>query len=826
MAIPLRLLFVLLCLPWLAPVLAWAQADQIVYDDALQNSWQSFGWATLNFANSSPVHGGSKSISVVDPTTNYQALYLHHAAQDSSNLQSLRFWIYVTSSTTNPAVVQATRNGNPQTGVPLSNLTPNAWTQVTLSISSLGITNVADFDGFWIQNNTGGPATFYVDDITLVAVLAPNPVQVTVDASSMLRTLDGRIYGLNTAIWDAQLGTASSANLLSAMGTQVLRFPGGSASDDYDWQTNRSISSGSFQWASSAATLATTAAGHGAQACITVNYGNGTPEQAAAWVAWCNASSSNSTSLGVDAKGRDWKTAGFWASLRGAAPLGTDDGFNFLRLSHPTPFAFHDWEVGNENYGDWENDLHGTAGSGLTGSPHDPYTYAQYFVNFRAKMLAVDATIHIGAVAPAGEDSYGNGTHAVPNPNEGNSLHSGWTPVMLATLKSLGVAPHFIIYHSYAQEPGNESDSFLLQSTSSAAANAANLRKMITDYYPGSGGADIELQMTELNSVSYNPGKQSVSLVNGLFMADMLGQLSRTEFNACMWWDFRNGADSSQNNNASLYGWRNFGDYGLVASGDRGDTPVNTPYPPFYAAKLLTHWGRGGDQIVWASTNYSLLTAHAALLANGNLALLIVNKSPNTDFNTQITLSHFLPGATTATTFSYGKTNDLASSDLSTSSMSNASSTLAATFPSYSMTVIVLSKPQSFASWQTQKFTPTELSNPSISGANADPDHDGLSNLMEYALSFEPKTANPAGSPALGKMQVSGKNYLTLTFPKPRVIGDVQYIVQVSDDLHTWHSGGGYVVRVDDGSTDTAVYRDVSAIGDTPAHFMRLQVSQ
>jgi hypothetical protein len=50
--------------------------------------------------------------------------------------------------------------------------------------------------------------------------------------------------------------------------------------------------------------------------------------------------------------------------------------------------------------------------------------------------------------------------------------------------------------------------------------------------------------------------------------------------------------------------------------------------------------------------------------------------------------------------------------------------------------------------------------------------------------------------------------------------------VQVSDDLRNWHSGSSYVVRVDDGSTDTAVYRDVSAIGDTAAHFMRLQVSQ
>jgi hypothetical protein len=425
-----------------------------------------------------------------------------------------------------------------------------------------------------------------------------------------------------------------------------------------------------------------------------------------------------------------------------------------------------------------------------------------------------------------GEDSYGIGTHPVANPNEGGSTHTGWTPVMLATLKSLGVAPHFIIDHNYAQEPGNESDNVLLQASSSAASDAVNMRKTITDYYPGSGGAGIELQMTELNSVSYNPGKQSVSLVNGLFMADMLGQLARTEFNACMWWDFRNGSDSTQNNSASLYGWRSFGDYGLVASGDRGDTPVNTPYPPFYAAKLLTHWARSGDQVISVSTNYPLLAAHGALLANGNVALLLLNKDPANDYNVQVSLGSFLPGSLTATMYSYGKSNDLANSDLTTSTLNNVSSTITLTVPSYSMSVIVLQKPQSFAAWQAQKFTSAELADPTISGPNADPDHDGIPNLMEYALGLEPKSFASSGLPVPGQQQISGKNYLTLTFTKPRVIGDVQYTVLVSSDLKTWNSGPGYAVRIDDGSTDQAVFRDVTAIGDTPQHFMKLQVSQ
>ncbi len=52
-------------------LLVWAflsplvlRADQIVYDDALENGWMDWGWASINYNNTSPVHSGSKSISV------------------------------------------------------------------------------------------------------------------------------------------------------------------------------------------------------------------------------------------------------------------------------------------------------------------------------------------------------------------------------------------------------------------------------------------------------------------------------------------------------------------------------------------------------------------------------------------------------------------------------------------------------------------------------------------------------------------------------------------------------------------------------------------
>jgi alpha-N-arabinofuranosidase len=799
--------------------------NMVVYDDALESGWQNYGWATLNYTNSTPVQSGTASISVVDPGSSYGALYLGHTAFNPSPYQSLSFWVFPTVSGSNELAAQATLNGSAQPAVPLS-FTPaqvGNWQLITIPLASLGVAANPAFTGFWIQNITGAPLTFYVDTISLVAVPPPNPVALSVSPQTIIRTIDSRMYGVNLAMWDSNLIGAPTAAFLATMGTGAVRFPGGSGSDDYDWQTDRGVSNASFQWANNAATFASVTQAQGAQPFVTVNYGSGTPQEAAAWVAYYNGAASSTASLGVDAKGRNWNTVGYWASIRGAAPLATDDGYNFLRASHPAPFGFQYWEIGNECYGSWENDLHGVSGSGLTGVAHDPYTYAVAFQSYSSQMLAVDPAIHIGAVATPGEDSYSDGTHGVANPNEGNSIHTGWTPVVIATLKSLGVTPQFLIHHSYAQNPGNENDAVLLQAGSSLQSDAANLRSMITNY-AGTSGSSIELDVTELNSVSSNPGKQSTSLVNGLFMVDAIGNLANTEFNACTWWDLRNGGLTNDNNSSLLYGWREYGDYGVVSSGDVSGTPANTPYPSFYAAKLLTHWGRGGDSVVSTTSAYSLLSIYGAKLGNGSLALLVVNKHPTADLNARITLNNFTTGSTAAPIYSYGKPNDLAGADITSGTATLSGTAFTYTFPSYSMSVLVVKS--QFENWREQNFTAAQLSAWSVSGDTGDPAQDGMPNLTKYALGLNPNAPASSGLPAIGQVSLNGKTYLTLTFTDQAALTDIAYTVQVSTDLQNWKSGSLYTVRTDNGSTGTAVFRDLTAIEDAPRQFMRLSVTR
>src|ERR1700733_2642198 len=150
------------------------RANQVVYDDALENGWQNWSWATVNFSSASPnpVHSGNYAISV--NCTNYQALYLHNTPFSSSLYTNLTFWINGGSGG-QPLKVQATTNtvalNTSYTFTPAAGV----WQQIIIPLSALGITNQPNMDGFFIQGNSSVQlATFYVDDISLVTnVITP-----------------------------------------------------------------------------------------------------------------------------------------------------------------------------------------------------------------------------------------------------------------------------------------------------------------------------------------------------------------------------------------------------------------------------------------------------------------------------------------------------------------------------------------------------------------------------------------------------------------------------------------------------------------------------
>ena len=392
----------------------------------------------------------------------------------------------------------------------------------------------------------------------------------------------------------------------------------------------------------------------GAQVFITANYGTGTPGEAAAWVLSANVTN--------------------------------QCGFRY-------------WEIGNECYGTWETDSHAVQ--------HDPYTYATNAAAYIQQMKAADPAIKIGVVAVPGEDSYiNNSNHFAVNPVTGQT-HYGWTPVMLATLKNLGVTPDFLIYHFYPQytaEPVStsppsacgDSDPLLLQVADTSytkgwtdwASAAASLRLQITDYIgSGSPVTNIELCCTENNSDSSGGGKQLSSLVNALYLADSMGRLMQTEFNSYLFWDLRNGASSAGSYDPTLYGWRTEGDFGVIT----GSAACN---PPYYSMKLMQYFIRPGDTVLDATSDYVLLSAYAARKADGALTMLVINKDTTTYFNAQISLTNFFPWAN-ATVQSYGIPQDQAAEydqslslqGIATTNFPAANTNFTYSFPALSLTL-------------------------------------------------------------------------------------------------------------------------------------------
>src|SRR5262249_9154308 len=155
------------------------------------------------------------------------------------------------------------------------------------------------------------------------------------------------------------------------------------------------------------------------------------------------------------------------------------------------------------------------------------------------------------------------------------------------------------------------------------------------DYF-GAGGENIELVCTENNSNSGSQGKQSTSLVNALYYADSLSQLMQTEFNGFIWWDLRNGADTSGSFDPVLYGWRPKSELRMLDG-------LSNRYPTFYAAKLMQYFARPGDMVIPATSDYLQLAATAVRHTNGTVTLLAINKDSSATMNAAISLAGFRP---------------------------------------------------------------------------------------------------------------------------------------------------------------------------------------
>jgi hypothetical protein len=524
--------------------------------------------------------------------------------------------------------------------------------------------------------------------ICATAANAQTTATVSVNAGTPLGTIPTIAFGVNTPVWGSLIiASPTIEGDVNQLGANIVRYPGGTVSDMFHWANDTvtttnpaNVYLGPFNTyaapAMSFANFMTMIGKTSAQPMITVNYGTdiagtgpGDPTEAAAWVTYANVTNK---------------------------------------------YAIKYWEIGNEVYGNgeygaattsggattytgnyWEPDLHslllppnpmGTSSSATNieraGLPAlGPTAYGTNALTYISDMKAADPTIKVGVVLTA--PGFWPDASAPGNPSP------AWNP---GVLQACGSKIDFVVVHWYPENPGFETDAGLLSSTTAIANMVATLKQEITQYC-GTNAPNVQIFVTETNSVSSTPGKQSVSLVSGLFLPDNIMSWLEAGAQNVDWWSLFNSLDEPYgvtndlegNMSSSLYGASLFGDYGLLSSGTAPEPAADTPFPSYYGYAMIPYLGHPGDTMVSSSTSSTLVASHAVQQANGNLAVLLINKDPANTNTVNVSVAGYEP-AQSAMEYTYGE----GSTAITSSTLTNAGPSFATTIAPYSLNTIVM----------------------------------------------------------------------------------------------------------------------------------------
>lgn len=131
--------------------------------------------------------------------------------------------------------------------------------------------------------------------------------------------------------------------------------------------------------------------------------------------------------------------------------------------------------------------------------------------------------------------------------------------------------------------------------------------------------------------------------------------------------------------------------------------------------------------------------------------------------------------------------------------------------------------------WLGHHFSAAERLQTSVGTLVADPDRDGLPNLLEYALGLDPRNTSPASAhPLSSNVEIGGQRFLALTIERPAGgLPDLVYTPEISDDLVIWRRDSGAIITSDpvpNGTRETLTYRTALPASPGERIFLRLSV--
>ncbi|MBV9446166.1 MAG: hypothetical protein JO345_09760 [Streptosporangiaceae bacterium] len=422
--------------------------------------------------------------------------------------------------------------------------------------------------------------------------------------------LSSSALGLNAAPWDYIYAAGTSAGggvdviqpLLAAAHIGLLRYGGGSYADFYGWQTNSDIqnclpfnTTASFVVTSTGCArsdslgfdqFSAQAKAVGARSFVTVNYGSGTTEDAAAWVAHSRATSGDSVAL---------------------------------------------WEVGNENYGCWEVNnwlakppasFQGytpntyTTVNGVFENPTCPQTtegnaagtqtlatsYAANALPFLRAMKNADPSARIGV--PWAFPSQVLGA-SVPDNAEWNNTVLGQDGRYVSFVD----AHYYPFFFGGSTGGSNPTDQQVLQTLMSVPSLYRQIRTELDAYAPRAGVVVGE------TGVSNNETTTVCTPTGALFAAgDVLSWLSAGA-RSVDWWDMNNYGNTGTTCTNP--------DYGMFTS---GSPPVTeTPYYGYVLASVLAQ--PHAVLSAMGTSDPADVLAYRSLLSGGKTAVAFINTS-------------------------------------------------------------------------------------------------------------------------------------------------------------------------------------------------------
>jgi len=465
----------------------------------------------------------------------------------------------------------------------------------------------------------------------------------------MIGSIAADEIGTNLGVWyDVAITTLPTQ--MASLAPHILRWPGGSVADTYHWQNHTGCTqSGSGYISGTQYEEHSTFMNFMSDVIIPGNY------DVALTVDY-------GTDPTCTAGGLPTEAAAWVASAKAS-------GYN-------THVKW--WTVGNEEFGGWETDLHPLQ--------HDPATYAASMsgtTGYYQLMKAADPSAQVGVVVVGGPG------------------YSNWDSIVLANAQY-----DFVEMHWYAQSPGAESDSYLLnQAPGNLSAAINTLRSELASV----GKPNTPIMIGEINSVAFDPGKQTVSIVNALFTGMAFGEMLNNHIAVATWWFGMGGSQGCNHNNAStLYGWQSWGAYDLVAANAANSwntctnnnggpfVPEGTLFPSGNAFKMVSQFAVPGENMLATSIGSSAtnIRAYAATLSSG-YAMMLFNLSNATTNTVSVNLANAVHTSFQASTTTYGKQqyddskNNVWTAPV-TANLGTVGTTFNVTLPPWSMVVVKL----------------------------------------------------------------------------------------------------------------------------------------